>query len=135
MVFANQIFFINDFCPLKGILDETDWSSRQRLPLILVLTKILLKCTIAPTLFGIYAGYIIKDTFTFAVFVVCLFVCLFGLMLYVHGKQLRSGMVIYPKNTISGQACRRWFTSTRRTSFLHYLTTAVLESGEEEEWS
>ena len=60
------------------------------------------------------------------------FACLFDLMLYVHGKQLRScwdAPLLY--HTVPGQASRRQFASIKCPFFRKYRQLALLESAEE----
>ena len=52
------------------------------------------------------------------------FVCLFDLMLYVHGKQLRSWDGQLLNHTVPGQASRRQFTSIECPLFRQLLTTS-----------
>ena len=53
------------------------------------------------------------------------FVCLFDVMLYVHGKQLRScwdGQLVF--HSVPGQASRKQFTSIKCPLFRKLLTTS-----------
>lgn len=40
----------------------------------------------------------------------------------------------YSYHNVAGQVCQRRFTSAKRMFFCHYLTTALIDSAEEEEW-